>query len=275
MKIVKFSGDTVDFIPHKLMKSLLKAGASQEQANQIIATIRLQLYEGIATKQIYKMAFSLLKKNSNAHAARYNLREAIRLLGPAGFYFEKFIARLFEYQRYRTQSNLILQGKCVSHEIDILIHNAIEFGMVECKFHEGREAASDVKVPLYILSRFNDLKARPQEFFEDSTTLNSCWIVTNNRFTTDAIDFAQCSGLHLLSWNFPENKGLKTIVDASKLYPITCMTTLSMAEKEFLLNLGYIVVEDLLKNKNALTDLGLSSIRMQRVLKEVNDLCKN
>lgn len=275
MKIVKFSGDKVDFIPHKLMKSLLKAGASQEQANQIIATIRLQLYEGIATKQIYKMAFSLLKKNSNAHAARYNLREAIRLLGPAGFYFEKFIARLFESQRYRTQSNLILQGKCVSHEIDILIHNEIEFGMVECKFHEGREAASDVKVPLYILSRFNDLKARPQAFFEDSTTLNSCWIVTNNRFTADAIDFAQCSGLHLLSWNFPENKGLKTIVDASKLYPITCMTTLSMAEKEFLLNLGYIVVEDLLKNKNALTDLGLSSVRMQRVLKEVNDLCKN
>jgi len=32
--------------------------------------------------------------------------------------------------------------------------------MVECKFHAGREATSDVKVPLYILSRFNDLKEK-------------------------------------------------------------------------------------------------------------------
>jgi hypothetical protein len=30
--------------------------------------------------------------------------------------------------------------------------------MIECKFHSRREATSDVKVPLYVLSRFNDLQ---------------------------------------------------------------------------------------------------------------------
>ena len=158
MKVVKYSGDTVDFNSNKLLKSLLKAGANPEQAQHIISTISAQLFDGMATKQIYKMAFALLKKNSNAHAARYNLREAIRMLGPAGFYFEKYIARLFESEGYKTKTNLVLQGKCVTHEIDVLIQKDSEMGMVECKFHAGREVASDVKVPMYILSRFNDLK---------------------------------------------------------------------------------------------------------------------
>jgi len=91
MKVVKYSGDTVDFNSNKLLKSLQKAGANPEQAQQIISNISAQLFDGMATKQIYKMAFALLKKNSNAHAARYNLREAIRMLGPAGFYFENIL----------------------------------------------------------------------------------------------------------------------------------------------------------------------------------------
>ena len=95
MKIIKHSGNIVEFNSDKLKKSLLKSGASTIAVDNILYTIKKQMYEGISTKQIYKMAFSLLKKTANSHAARYNLREAIRLLGPAGFFFEKYIARLF------------------------------------------------------------------------------------------------------------------------------------------------------------------------------------
>ncbi|CAM2974967.1 Restriction endonuclease [Flavobacterium succinicans] len=275
MKVVKYSGDTVDFNADKLLKSLRKAGANREQADQIIAAISAQLYDGMATKQIYKLAFGLLKKNSNAHAARYNLREAIRMLGPAGFYFEKYIARLFESEGYRVQTNLVLQGKCVTHEIDVLIQKHSEFGMIECKFHAGREVASDVKVPMYILSRFNDLKTKSYPFFNTQSPLNSCWIVTNNRFTTDAITFANCSGLQLLSWNYPENNGLKSKTDQNKLYPITCLTTLSLAEKGHLLQEDLLLVKDILTHSSVLNTIGLSPNRIQNILKEVRDLCDN
>lgn len=275
MKVIKYSGDTVDFNPEKLLKSLLKAGANLEQANQIIATISAQLYEGMATKQIYKMAFALLKKNSNAYAARYNLREAIRMLGPAGFYFEKYIARLFESEGFITKTNLVLQGKCVTHEIDVLIQKDSEKGMIECKFHAGREVASDVKVPMYILSRFNDLKTKSHSFFNTQSPLNSCWIVTNNRFTADAITFANCSGLQLLSWNFPENNSLKFKTDHNKLYPITCLTTLSAAEKDKVLQQDLVLVKDILLNSSVLETVGLSPNRIQNVLKEAKELCSN
>ena len=274
MKIVKHSGDIVDFNPEKLKNSLLKSGAGKQEVETILQAIKSQIYDGISTKQIYKMAFALLKKTANSHAARYNLREAIRLLGPAGFFFEKYIARLFASEHYETVTNLTLQGKCVSHEIDVLVKKNHAIAMVECKYHVGRDAASDVKVPMYILSRFNDLKERQHAIFDKKDSILKCWIVTNNRFTVDAIDFAKCSGLNLLSWNYPEDNNLKTKNDNRYLYPVTCLTTLSISEKEKLLILDVILVKEMIHNSDCLEKIGLSPNRIKNVLKEASELCR-
>jgi hypothetical protein len=274
MKIVKHSGNIVDYNPSKLEQSLMKSGASQRVVKTILEAIEKEIYEGISTKQIYKMAFGLLKKVSNSNAARYNLKEAIRLLGPAGFFFEKYIALLFSSENYQAVTNFILQGKCVSHEIDILVKKDSAIAMIECKFHMGKDANSDVKVPMYILSRFNDLKDNRHTIFTRNDTVSKCWIVTNNRFTTDAIAFAKCSKLNLLSWNYPENDNLKTKNDTNYLYPITCLTTLSLAEKDKLLFLDVILVKELINNSESLEKIGLSSNRIKNVLKEASELCR-
>lgn len=274
MKIVKHSGNIVDYNPSKLEQSLMKSGASQRVVKTILEAIEKEIYEGISTKQIYKMAFGLLKKVSNSNAARYNLKEAIRLLGPAGFFFEKYIALLFSSENYQAVTNFILQGKCVSHEIDVLVKKDSIIAMIECKFHMGKDANSDVKVPMYILSRFNDLKDNRHTIFTRNDTVSKCWIVTNNRFTTDAIAFAKCSKLNLLSWNYPENDNLKTKNDTNYLYPITCLTTLSLAEKDKLLFLDVILVKELINNSESLEKIGLSSNRIKNVLKEASELCR-
>ena len=274
MKIVKHSGDIVDFNPEKLKISLLKSGANSDVVNDILKSIRKELYEGIPTKKIYKMAFALLKKEANAHAARYNLRSALQLLGPSGFFFEKYIARIFQAEHFETKLNLTLQGKCVSHEIDVLIKKNNLISMVECKFHAGREAVSDVKVPMYILSRFNDLKDKEYSIFSKKDSISKCWIVTNNRFTSDAIAFAKCSGLNLLSWNYPELNNLKTKNDFDYLYPVTCLTTLSLGEKDKLLILDVLLVKEIVNNSECLEKIGLSPNRIKNVLKEASELCK-
>jgi len=273
MKIVKHSGDIVDFNPDKLKTSLLKSGASINEVESILKSIQNEVYEGISTKEIYKMAFALLKKTANSHAARYNLREAIRLLGPAGFFFEKYIARIFASEHYTTVTNLTLFGKCVSHEIDVLVKKNDIISMVECKYHVGRDAATDVKVPMYILSRYNDLKDRHHPIFTRKDSVLGCWIVTNNRFTSDAVDFAKCSGLNLLSWNYPVNNNLKTKNDTGNLYPVTCLTTLTLAEKDKLLILDVILVKEIINNSDCLEKIGLSSNRIKNVLKEASELC--
>jgi len=274
MKVVKHSGDIVEFDATKLKKSLLKSGASPVVVDDILLNIQSQMYDGIATKQIYKMAFGLLKKTSNSHAARYNLRSAIQLLGPAGFFFEKYIARLFAAEHYEAKTNLNLSGKCITHEVDVAVKKNEEIAIIECKFHGGSDAISDVKVPMYILSRFNDLKDKRHSIFTNNDFISKCWIVTNNRFSSDAMVFGNCSGMSMLSWDFPLKNNLRTKIDTQQLYPVTCLTTLSLAEKDKLLILDVILAKEVINNSDCLERIGLSPNRIKNVLKEVSELCK-
>ena len=273
MKVVKYSGDVVNFEESKLRRSLLKSGASENQVDNVLGQIVSQLYDGISTKKIYALAFELLKSESNAKAARYNLRAALELLGPAGFYFEKYISFLFREDGYQTKINLNLSGKCVSHEVDLVVQKNNEIKMVECKFHANRDIISDVKIPMYILSRFNDLKSVTHAIFSSEDEITSCLIVTNNRFSDDAIQFAMCSGIELVSWDFPKENTLRNKIDKSHLYPITCLTTLTLEEKKGLLEQEIIVVRQLNGNSESLALIGISQERMKTIQKEVSELC--
>ena len=271
MKVTKFSGEQVDYQEEKLIRSLKKSGAEDYMISEILQHINPQLYDGISSKKIYKLAFQYLKNYPNAYAARYNLKSAMVALGPAGFYFEKYISKIHEALGYKTQINLTFNGKCVTHEVDVLLFKEV-ITMIECKFHSGTEAKSDVKVPMYILSRFNDLRERKYKLFGQLRAIDFCLIVTNNKFTEDALTFAKCSNLKMLSWDYPLKNGLKEIIDRLKIYPITCLTTLTQNEKEQLLAVNIITVKDLLAEKNWLENFELSAIRIKRVLTEANQL---
>lgn len=272
MKVTKFSGEQVDYQQEKLIRSLKKSGAEDYKVSEILQQIEPQLYDGISSKKIYKLAFQYLKKHSNANAARYNLKTAMTALGPAGFYFEKYISKIHELLGYTTQINLTFNGKCVSHEVDVLLLKDEFVTMIECKFHSSNDAKTDVKVPMYILSRFNDLKERKYKLFEQLRFINSCLIVTNNKFTEDALTFAKCSNLKMLSWDYPPQNSLREIIDRLKIYPITCLTTLTLNEKAQLLSVNIITVKDLLAEKNWLESLELSKMRIKRVITEANQL---
>lgn len=273
MKVTKFSGDIVDFDIQKLKKSLLKSGANQQVVDAVLKQIKSQLYDGIPTKKIYKIAFDLLKKQTDSSAAQYNLRASLQMLGPAGFYFEKYISMLFRKLGYHTRMNLILSGKCVTHEVDIVLQMQQQLTMVECKYHSSRDSVTDVKVPMYILSRFNDLKNKPQVIFDENQFINHCLIVTNNRFSEDAVKFSYCYGLELLSWDLPEEKTLRNLIDSSRLFPVTCLTTITQKEKEQLLMQEIILAEQLKSNRESLEFIGISSNRIENIFKEVNALC--
>lgn len=273
MKITKQSGQVVDFNSQKLKRSLLKSGAKIVTVERVLAQIESQLYEGISTKHIYNWAFSLLKKSANAHAARYNLRTAIQQLGPAGFYFEKFIAKLFTSEGCKSITNLILTGKCVTHEIDVVVKKNEVISMIECKFHSTNDKVSDVKVPMYILSRFNDLKTQKHTIFSENDTISNCIVVTNSRFTSDAIAFATCSEMYLLSWDYPADTCLRKRIDRDYLYPITCLTTITSNEKNKLLALELLLVVELIQKQALLTKIGISQKRSKNILKEATELC--
>ncbi|AWM14135.1 hypothetical protein DI487_09930 [Flavobacterium sediminis] len=273
MKIKKYSGEEVQFDQEKLIRSLMASGTTREIALEVINEITPKLYEGISSRKIFRLAFQRLKNRSKATAARYNLKSGIKALGPAGFYFEKFIARIFELEGYQARTNVFVEGRCISHELDVVIKNGNHVAMAECKFHSNQEIKTDVKVPMYILSRFNDVNQKRYDFFSGgSDMISKCWLVTNNKFTTDALDFANCVGLSLMSWDYPEGESLRDRINKFNVYPITCLTTLTMAEKEILLMQDVLTVYDLMHFGKAFSVLKLSQSRMKNVKQECTQL---
>jgi len=270
--VVKASGDRVLFNQDKLIQSLDRAGASQEIITEVLKTIDYNLYDGINTKIIYRQAYKILNKLSSRHAGRYKLKEAIFELGPSGYPFEHFVGELLKNQGYKVGVGITVKGKCVSHEVDVIAENEHNHFMVECKFHSTPGKKSNVIVPLYINSRFRDIIATMENLPGHHTKLHQSWVVTNTRFTKDAIDYGKCSGMNLISWDYPQDGNLRNRIDRSGLHPVTSLSGLKKAEKQKLLSLGIVTCRNLLDNKTQLQELGLSIRRIQRILTEINNI---
>lgn len=271
--IVKYSGETVKFSVDKLKESLKRTGADNKTINQIIKMVSAELYHGITTKEIYNRAYALLKKKKSYLASKYKLKKAIYELGPTGFPFERFVAAILKYSGYETEVSKTLQGKCVSHEIDVVAHKNKHTTIIECKFHGDPALKCNVKVPLYINSRYLDVKSHWNSNHKNGTILNEGWVVTNTRFTNDAWQFGKCAGLYLLSWDYPKQNGLKDRIDRLGLYPITVSTLLTKREKQFLLNRNIVLCRELIGDHFYLDHLGVSETRKVKILNEIKLLC--
>lgn len=275
IKVKKYSGELVDFDRSKLVQSLLAAKADPRIAENIAKQIDSSLYDGISTKQIYQKAFQILKTRQRPSAARYKLKRAIMELGPSGFPFERYIGHILNYDGYDTQVGVIMQGNCVSHEVDVVARKDNRCYIIECKYHNRQGKTNDVKIPLYIHSRFNDVRSKLKAMEPNSSVVYSSWIFTNTRFTSDAIDYARCSGMQLISWDYPENKSLKYRINKSGLFPITSLTSLTKREKNLLLDEGIVLCKEIQENSVLLTKFGISSARIKKIMGDINVLCEN
>lgn len=270
--IVSPSGELRKFSVNKLQESLTRTGASNATIQQILDRVSDELYQGISSKEIYNRAFSLLKKEESSYAAKYKLKKAIYELGPTGFPFENFIAAILHYSGYDTKVGVQVQGSCVSHEVDIVASKNDKTIMIECKFHgvEGRNC--DVKIPLYIQSRYMDIKNNWSPESNEGKQLEAGWVVTNTRFTTDAIAYGKCMGLYLLGWSYPENNSLKDRIDRLSLYPITVSTLLTSREKKFLLSRDVVLCKQLTDDNFYLDHLGITETRQEKIFNELKQL---
>ena len=273
--VTKASGEEVPFEVSKLRDSLAKSGAPLATIEYIVNQVQEILYPGIPTKKIYQTAFSYLKTQRNSSAARYKLKRAIMELGPSGYPFERFVGKLIEDQGFEVQVGVIEQGHCVTHEVDVLGEKGNVRIAVECKFGNSHDKKVDVRVPLYIQSRFKDLETAWKSQEVHATKTCQGWIVTNGTFSEDALQFGNCMGLHLVSWNYPHNGNLKDWIDHCQLYPLTSLTTLTKREKQVFINNGMVMCKDLLSTEAhiILDELRIPQKRRKKLEVEIEGLC--
>lgn len=274
INITKASGLKAPFNKGKLKQSLLRSGANNEQADEITNEVIEMLVEGMSTRKIYKTAFRLLRNYSRPAAARYKLKQAIMELGPSGFPFEQFVGELLKHRGYKTQVGVIVKGHCVNHEIDVIAEKDEHHFMIECKFHNRQGYSSDVKIPLYIQSRFLDVERQWKQLDGHSEKFHQGWVVTNTRFSEDAAQYGRCMNMNLVSWDYPKHNGLKDWIDGSGLHPVTCLTSLTQREKQQLLDKKIVLCKSMHHNQSVLQNIGIHSPRLEKVMEECSALCE-
>lgn len=269
----KNSGERELFSLLKLERSLIRSGADESTVRRVVTHIIPELKDDMKTSAIYRHAFSILKKTESTVALRYSLRRAVGELGPSGFPFEKFVAEILKKKGYSTRTGIILQGSCVSHEVDVLAEKNNRHIFIECKFHNQEGMKSDVKVALYVHARFLDLQKGHEKREDSIIKFHEGWLVTNTKLTQDAIQYASCAGLNLIGWDYPHEGNLQDLILETGVHPLTCLSSLSASHKNELLREGIVMCVDLKKKKESLEKLGLSEEKIASVVKEVDTLC--
>jgi len=271
--IEKASGEKEAFDPDKLRRSLKRANTPDDLADTVVTEILSQIEPGMNTREIYKMAFGMLRRRKGSNAARYSLKNAIMQLGPTGYPFEHFVGQVLAHQGFDIKVGQVLQGKCVTHEIDVVAtHNNTQY-LVECKFYNSHGKFASVQVPLYVRSRVDDIISFREKLPEYKETRFFGWVVTNTRFTDDALMYGRCAGLHMLSWDLPKEKSLKDMVEQTGLFPITVLTDLNAKQKEQLLNKEIVLCRQLFQTQELLNEIGVATNKRKRILEEMEGLC--
>ncbi len=273
VNITKADGTQELFEEQKLVESLKNAGGDAALIDTILTHLDGEIHEGMQTSEIYRHAFHLLRRHSMPVAIKYSLRRALSELGPDGFSFEKYIARIFEAWGYEAITDQTVFGGCVAHEVDVVAWNKEKLIFVEAKFHNEFILKSDLKVALYIKARFDDLKENSFNYGGINRKMTEGWLITNTKFTDQAVKYAECKGLKLIGWNYPRKGNLQDIIETLRLHPFTCLTSLSNVHKKMLLTKGIVLCRDLIDHPNVLKEIGMPIQEAQKVFDEAREVC--
>jgi hypothetical protein len=74
----------------------------------------------------------------------------------------------------------------------------------------------------------------------------------------------------LLSWDYPQHRSLRQIVDKIGLHPITALQSLTVKEKQEILSADVVLCRNL--TKEVLENVGIKGRRINAILKEAEEL---
>ncbi|MDD5639997.1 MAG: restriction endonuclease [Candidatus Pacebacteria bacterium] len=265
--VINALGEKELFSERKLLQSLKRSGASNDVANRIWNNVSKNIFSGIKTSEIFKLIKTSLEKEHSKVALRFGLKESIRGLGPAGFFFEKYIAEIFKQYGYEIKINQIVSGKCVKYEIDIIARNKKTIYLGECKYRNKAGEKIDISVCLKEFALLYDIR-NGNYFVKNPDYSIQSLIITNTKFTEQSIKYAECEGIYLLGWRYPKEGGLEKLIEDKKLYPITILPSFKKELMNFFVNENMMMVKDILR----VTDIAKFAQTAKISKKSIQDL---
>lgn len=267
--IKKASGEQELFDVAKLRNSLSRAGADDFAVKDITENIQTWLYEGVSTKNIYERAFTLLQHQSQRNATLYKLKHSLFELGPSGYPFEHLIGEIYRRRGFSVEVGVVVQGHCITHEMDVIATNAREQILLECKYGIDQGKTISIQVPLYVRSRIEDIVAERKQISQYKNLIFKGGVVTNTRFSADSIEYSKCYGLSLLGWDYPTGNGLKEILERERIFPVTILSNFTSKQKSFIMDQGIVTCLKLYNDLKVLDSLMFSPNKMKSIREEL------
>lgn len=228
----------------KLLRSFRRAGAPHALAKEIRDRVEKELSPNMTTEDLFMKASTHLLKEDPVVAAKYSLKRAIMDLGPAGFLFEQYVAAILREYGFRTKLNQIMEGRCTTHEIDVLAEKGNEHFLIEAKYHNERGIKSDIKTIMYTYARLLDIEEVQRET-EEKKFSHRAWLFTNTKLTSKAAAFGRCRGIWMTGWRHPRGEGLEALIETKGLYPVTILPAVDQEVRERFAEAKLLFVRDL------------------------------
>ena len=276
IQVRKASGELEEFDQGKLVQNLKLAKIPDDIAAAAANYVKNRLEDQISTGKIHDFVQEYLNKNNLlGYALHYDLKNALLRLGPTGYAFEKFVARVLSAYGYLTRQGVIIQGKCVSHEIDVSAQKEGQHFLIECKFHNQAGVKTDVQVALYTYARFLDVRAALESLANHSQQYHQAWLVTNTKVTKDVLDYAKCMDMKVLAWGYPQMGSLREIIISSGLHPVTVLVGLNPNQYQSLFDHDIVTCADLKRaiDTNELP-VTYSPELKQNLLAQIGQICR-
>ncbi|MFH1671607.1 MAG: restriction endonuclease [Candidatus Portnoybacteria bacterium] len=244
--VINSNNEKEPFSFAKVYMSLRNVGASGKSAQKIAKIIQKESYPGIETSKIHQKIRSLLAEDLKS-SIRFSLKEGIRKLGPTGFSFEKFVGEVFQKLGYKVNINQHLPGNCLSdYEIDFVARKNKLIYIGECKYRNLSGDKVHSKDVLMNQARFLDILKGTYFKKEKGVNIKTI-LVTNEKFTTRSIEYANCSNMDLLGWKHPKGRGLEYLIEQNNLFPITILPSLGGRLKDVFSLKKMMLAKDVLK----------------------------
>jgi len=242
--VTKASSEMQAYNGEKLMRSFTRAGAPHALASRVRERVERELTPRMTTETLFRKASRHLRREDPVIAAKYSLKRAIMELGPAGFLFEHYVGAILEEYGYRTKLNQIMQGVCVSHEIDVVAEMGHDHFLIEAKYHNERGIKSDIKTIMYTYARLLDI-GEARRKIEKNAFAHRAWLFTNTKLTSKAVAFGKCRGVRMTGWRYPSGEGLEALIEERGLYPVTILPSVDQFARERFAEARLLFVRDL------------------------------
>ncbi|MBI2579491.1 MAG: restriction endonuclease [Candidatus Aenigmarchaeota archaeon] len=218
--VKKADGRKEEFDGGKIIATCMRAGLPRKAAEAVLAKVNKKLYDGIGTHDIYEMVLKELERTEDRSSMVFRLREAVSQMPSDKF--ELYVMKLLEGRGYRCRWNVLVKGRYVEHQADILAEKAGRKYLVECKHHVNPHRFCGLGIALQVQARLDDIR---DGFREGKNTLDfsQAWIVTNTKYSEHAKSYASGKKIILSGWKYKGKDSLENIIQSKRMYPVSML----------------------------------------------------